>query len=180
MTHYLRLAATICVVAVGNGAAQSKRVGDSAIAGTYVVRICRAPCDPAQDSTLAVRGTVVLLARSIPRHLLPSLINEDCNACFVLEEVRPDPETYAGVIPRGVVGWDRDSTHSLVEFSLYWSVDARYWVRASIEDGVLRGSGQSHLAIFPIRAFPIDSIEGRRVGPPDQSICVEAASGGRS
>src|SRR5690349_935025 len=111
--------------------AQQRQVvmpADSLVPGTYQVRICRAPCDPANDSGLLVKGTVVLLAHGVPRHLLPSTPHEDYyhrfrNACFFLEVVRNDDDTYAGVFAVGMTGWGRDAKDSLVQFGVYWSPD---------------------------------------------------------
>ena len=159
--------------------APHSRATDSLVPGTYVVRICQAPCDPRADSTLVVTGTVVLLAHPLGRHLLPSRINEDYyhryrNACFVFAEKPREGGTFAGYSRAGVVGWDRDPDDSLVQFSLYWSPDARYWVKVSVRGGHLVGHGESQ-GLYVGRAHPVDSIYGERIGPAKEETCIAAA-----
>jgi hypothetical protein len=159
--------------------APHSRATDSLVPGTYVVRICQAPCDPRADSTLVVTGTVVLLAHPLGRHLLPSRINEDYyhryrNACFVFDEKPREGGTFAGYSRAGVVGWDRDPEDSLVQFSLYWSPDARYWVKVSLRGGHLVGHGGSQ-GLYVGRGHPVDSVYGERVGPANEATCIAAA-----
>jgi hypothetical protein len=174
----------ILSVRVAAQAETPKDASDTSVAGTYLIRICRAPCNPHADSTLLVTGTVVLLSQSIRRYLPPdTAIWEDYshryrNACFDLTVVKRDSLTYAGIFPVGMVGWDRGETES-ISFSLYWSVDARYWVSAQIRDGRLHGRGQSFLAVFPRDSFPIDSIVGLRIAGQDEMRCTQAARGRR-
>src|SRR2546422_6747150 len=76
------------------------------------------------------------------------------------------------LFPSGMVGWDRNPRDSLVQFSLYWSPDARYWVKVRATGTELRGHGQSQgFGSGPA----VDSVYGRRVGPPDQAKCIAAA-----
>jgi len=151
--------------------------GDSLVPGTYTIRICRASCDSPTDSTVLVVGTVVLLPKPVPRRLISSPIHADyyhpyLNACFDLKKVRLSAYTHAGLFPSGMVGWDRDPRDSLVQFSLYWSPDARYWVKVRATGTELRGHGQSQgFGSGPA----VDSVYGWRVGPPDQAKCIAAA-----
>jgi hypothetical protein len=174
----------ILPVSLAAQAETPRNASDTSVSGTYLIRICRAPCDPRADSTLLVTGTVVLLSLSVRRYLPPdSVIWEDYshryrNACFDLTVTRRDSHTYAGIFPIGMVGWDRDETGS-IGFSLYWSIDARYWVSAKIRNGELHGTGQSSLAVFPHDPFPIDSVVGVRIAGQDEMKCVQAARGRR-
>jgi len=151
--------------------------GDSLVPGTYTIRICRASCGSPTDSTVLVVGTVVLLPKPVPRRLISSPIHADyyhpyLNACFDLKKVRLSAYTHAGLFPSGMVGWDRDPRDSLVQFSLYWSPDARYWVKVRATGTELRGHGQSQgFGSGPA----VDSVYGWRVGPPDQAKCIAAA-----
>jgi hypothetical protein len=161
---------------------QSQAV-DSLVPGTYAVRICQAPCDPRADATLIVKGTVVLLAHPMTRDVLPAAINEDYyhryrNACFVFDEKPREGGTFAGFSRVGVVGWDRDPQDSLVQFSLYWSPDARYWVKVTPRGGHLFGHGVSE-GLYAGRAHPVDSVYGERVGPANEATCIAAAKAER-
>ena len=159
-----------------------RNASDTSVSGTYLIRICRAPCNPHADSTLLVTGTVVLLNHPVRRYLPPdTAIWEDYshryrNACFDLTVIRRDSLTYAGILPIGMMGWDREESDS-IGFSLYWSIDARYWVTAQIRNGGLHGTGQSFLAVFPHDPFPTDSVVGLRIAGPDEMKCVQAARG---
>jgi len=154
---------------------------DTLVPGTYSIRICRTPCDPMSDSTVLVVGTVVLLPRPVPRHLLPSSIHQDYyhpyrNACFDLKVVKQSDYTHAGIVSIGMVGWDRDPKDSLVQFSLYWSPDARYWVKVRATGTELGGHGESQgFGSGPA----VDSLYGWRVGPPNEPTCIAAARGER-
>ena len=178
-----RLYATITVLTVLGSAlaAQGFPLGpkDSLVPGTYAIRICRAPCNPRDSSRLLVKGTIVLLPRPVPPDSLPVPTNADYfhayhNACFNVKALTDDEDTFAGIFPIGMVGWDRDPDDSLVQFSLYWSPDARYWVKVTATGGHLYGHGKSDGPFFGSR-HPIDSVYGERIGPPDERRCIAAA-----
>jgi len=175
---------TVLPIHLAAQAENPRNASDTNVAGTYLIRICRAPCDPRADSTLLVTGTVVLLSHPVQRYLpADSLILEDYshryrNACFDLTVIQGDGLTYAGIFPIGMVGWDREERDS-VGFSLYWSVDARYWVKAVVRNGRLHGRGQSFLAVDPHDPLPIDSVVGLRIAGENEKKCIQAARGRR-
>jgi hypothetical protein len=130
-----------------------------------------------------VKGKVVLLAHSVPPDSLPLNIREDYfhkyrNACFDIEKIGPYRDSWAGIIRIGMVGWYREPDDSLVRFSLYWSPDARYWVKVKATGGHLYGHGHSDGPEFH-RSYPLDSVYAERVGPANESTCIAAASGRR-
>ena len=94
------------------------------------------------------------------------------NACFAL--VRAEgAETYAGLGRVGLTRWAQED--SIVRVPLYGSPDAGYLARLSVQGDRLRGSGRSRGTFPGAVDTPPDSIIGRRVGPPDRSLCIRAA-----
>lgn len=157
-------------------------------AGTYEVRICRGPCDQGRPDSSMVTGTLVLEATRYPLSELPASVvshlekhdfiltvidsDRSPNACFVLNRVR-QPRTYAGLTKNGVTTWEADSVGTY-RFPLYHSPDAGYVVHVTVDGGELRGRGRSWGVGDARVDLPMDSIYGRRVGPPDRGICVRA------
>lgn len=95
------------------------------------------------------------------------------NACFVLDQVKT-ARTYGGITPVAVTRWVPDST-ATVRLPLYHSPDAGYIAVLSIRGGELRGRGRSWGVGTGDGPLPQDSILGRRIGPPNRSLCVDAA-----
>lgn len=166
---------------------QSARTREAGVEGTYQIMICQGTCGA--DNVL-VRGRLVLetdpysldsvpeLARIYFRRYEPYLLISDAerapNACFHLELTRRS-RTYAGISPVGLTRWSVAEDSDSLEIPLYHSPDAGYFVRITIRARQLRGHGRSWGGHGEAAAFPIDSIVGRRVGPPDRSLCFRAA-----
>ena len=173
------------VVSSCSGIGQAARPSRGEVDGTYEIMMCRGDCDAA-----LVRGHLVLEAHpypldSVPQSALsyfrryePYLLIGDAentpNACFVLDLAR-GARTYAGISPVGLSRWTIADAHGQLAVPLYHSSDAGYLARITIRAGQLRGHGRSWGGHGEAAAFPIDSIVGRRVGPPDRSLCLRAA-----
>lgn len=159
------------------------------IPGTYEVLICREWCDMGHPEDAMVRGHLVLESTPYPfsdvpepahsylQRREPYLVIADAqnapNACFVLDKTR-GARTYGGITPVGVTRWVPDST-ATVRLPLYHSPDAGYIAVLSIRGGELRGRGRSWGVGTGDGPLPQDSIIGRRIGPPNRNLCVEAA-----
>jgi len=159
------------------------------VAGTYDLQICRGPCDPRRPETEIVRGTLVLESERYPLSALPAgavsylermdfeltVIDTERapNGCFVLARTG-EARTYAGTTTVGVTRWEADSV-GILRLPLFHSPDAGYVARIAVEGREVRGRGRSWGVGDARVDFPMDSIYGRRVGPPDRRICIRAA-----
>lgn len=151
--------------------------------------LCRERCDPKRVDLALARGHLVLEsapysfsdipepAHSYLRRREPYLVIADAqnapNACFILEKKR-EARTYGGITPVAVTRWMPDSTATL-RLPLYHSPDAGYIAVLSIRGGELRGRGRSWGVGTGDGPLPQDSILGRRIGPPNRNLCIDAA-----
>jgi hypothetical protein len=94
-------------------------------------------------------------------------------ACFVLDKSR-GARTYGGITRVGVTKWVPD-TVATVRLPLFHSPDAGYVATLSIRGRELAGRGRSWGHGTGDGPIPPDSIIGRRIGPPDRSLCIRAA-----
>jgi hypothetical protein len=165
-------------------------VGDTTVAGTYEVLVCEGACVGGRTpGNVAVRGHLVLEDARFPFSEVPepahsyleryeSLLiqanaEEMPNACFVL--ARADrAKGFAGLTPVGFSLWVPDSA-GVVVLSLYQSPDAGYVLRIGTHGRELGGTGRSWGVGDAEVDLPADSIIGRRIGPPDRSLCIRAA-----
>lgn len=177
---------------VGCGAAlgsQSQPAAASPRPGTYEIRICNAPCDPAASNEAYVSGFLVLEAspysageleeaarhyRNKTRFLLREA-NGQPNACFALNR-RPMASGHAGIRPAALTRWVGDQTGAGVTILLYRSADASYTAHLTRQSDELRGRGVSRGGFEPGDVIPIDSIHARRVGPVDRNLCLQRAA----
>lgn len=157
------------------------------VAGTYALTVCRASCDRDSGRVLTT-GRLVLEERpyrlvDIPeparsflerteRFLLYADAGGAPNACFAFDDSAAG--TLAGATRVGLTRWERSSGDTLT-VRLYHSPDAGYDVRASIASGALVGRGESWGPWDESEDVPPDLVAGIRIGPPDRSVCVEAA-----
>ncbi|HEX8431944.1 MAG TPA: hypothetical protein VF625_11670, partial [Longimicrobium sp.] len=58
---------------------------------------------------------------------------------------------------------------------LFQTPDAGYVATFSARRGEIRGSGVGWYGREQLMEFPADSLYGRRIGPPDRTICIRAA-----
>lgn len=178
-------AAAILATGADVQAQRSTRASD--IPGTYAVTICAASCDTHTGGRVLTRGHLILEARTFRLASLPDDAERyfrkftallalaegegDPNACFVLQQPT-SLDVSAGSQPNGVTRWRRaqgDTIHVELERGSHSSYKARFALRGSR----LRGLGQPH--VWQSDDPPPDVIEGRRIGPPDRSICIRAA-----
>lgn len=157
----------------------------NSVAGTYNLRVCRMACpppgatSPAQGALLR-RETLILTSgptgfdarRDSVGLLLSGFFRGPGNGCYTLAIMREDLPSYAYTLGR--THWELDSTRRMITFSLFSSPDAGYGVRATLRDGVLRGEGESSGAGAAAVDYPVDVVEGERVGPPDLTPCIAA------
>ena len=175
------------LLATGAEAQARWSAGATEIAGTYAVTICRGSCDTRGGGQVLTRGHLVLEGSSYRLASLPDEAERyfrkvtallamaegegDPNACFVLAPpARLDLS--AGVQPIGVTRWRRaagDTIRVELERGSHSSYKARFALRGSR----LRGLGQRRT--WRSDPPPAHIIEGRRLGPPDRSICTRAA-----
>jgi hypothetical protein len=156
------------------------------VAGTYALTVCRAACDRDSGRVLTT-GRLVLEERpydlsdipeparsffeTIERFLLHADAGGAPNACFTFEN--RGPGTLAGAARVGLTRWE--SSGDTLTVPLYHSPDAGYDVRARIVSGTLAGQGESWGPWDKSEDGPPDLVTGVRIGPPDRSVCVEAA-----
>jgi hypothetical protein len=158
--------------------------------GTYEVRICNAPCDPAASDQAYVTGFLVLEASPYSKAELeeaaPQYPNEtrfllraadgQPNACFTLNR-RPAPAFgHAGIYPAALTRWVGDQKEGQVSILLFGSPDAWYTAHLTRRGDELRGRGVSRGGFEPGTVIPTDSIHARRVGPVDRSLCLRRAA----
>ena len=160
-------------------------IDPAAVPGTYELRVCRLACpsDSAGARPIGAvlrRGRLVLTAGSNSFEgrsdsigiMLGGFIRSPVNGCYVLDIVRADVPSYAFTL--GGTHWELDPAGREVKFSLYNSPDAGYAVRATLNDGVLRGVGESWGVGAAEVDYPPDVIEGHRVSEADVSPCLAA------
>lgn len=182
------LALALLFSACGIQAPRPAASPEGPLAGTYKILICREACD--RPGGALARGHLVLedsayALSDVPeparahierRAFILAVIDGQRapNACFVLDQA-PRANTYGGITRVGMTRWERDS-EATVRLPLFHSPDAGYVATLSIRGGEIHGRGRSwggeHAGDGPI---PPDSIVGRRLGPPDRSLCIRAA-----
>jgi hypothetical protein len=184
----LTLAGTVLLSACGIPRSEPAASPERSLAGTYKIVICRKACDRPERALAS--GRLVLEDSAYPLAELPEPARAHVerrafilavihaqrapNACFVLDRT-PRANTYAGITRVGVTKWLGDSGGT-IRLPLFHSPDAGYVATLSIRDGEIHGRGRSwggeHAGDGTI---PPDSIVGRRLGPPDRSLCIRAA-----
>jgi hypothetical protein len=177
--------AAMAPVAPGPGQSRETR----AAAGTYTVELCPVSCGARRGARSAVRGLLVVedatyrfatLPEPVRRHVtresgwLVLAAGGNVNACFVLERPRGGL-TYAGSLPVGFTRWLRVDGGETMGAWLFRTAQAGYASRFAISGDSLRGEGRSVTRSPFDDPPPPDVIIGRRVGPPDRSLCVRAA-----
>jgi len=144
-----------------------------AVAGTYRIAACRQPCAPGDESQAYVVGEVVLFDSGegtvSPRHHgLPFGLPP--NGCYRLRKLQDAKDSYLGIDSQAGLHWDRDSSGT-VTFALFRSPDAAYNVEAVVREATLTGVGTSSGAGVVSIDGPDDYVVGRRIGPPDATVC---------
>lgn len=184
--------ALAAAVLAGCSVAQGAAVADpeTLAPGTYEVVFCPQDCGSPQ-ATPAVSGIVVLdentfLASSVSdsarayyeRHTAILYIGDAQRAptaCFAFVRNAPRAPTYAGLEKTGMTRWMQEAESAEFRIVLYHSPDASYVARLTPTVDGFRGRGTSYGGGVPRGSIPDDLIQGRRVGPPDPSICGRAA-----
>jgi|GEM_PF-2708197 hypothetical protein len=162
----------------------------SAFAGTYELLVCRGACGRGQQESAIVRGFLVIEAEPFSLAELPEavrgyyerytqlmLVHDDeivaPNACFAFG-ARQRADSYAGGSRTAATLWVRDSASSFT-IPLFRTPDAGYVATFTARGGEIRGSGTGWYGREQVREFPVDSLYGRRIGPPDRTACIRAA-----
>jgi hypothetical protein len=191
MNRVLR-ASLLILAAVGTagcGLHPQSRSAQPSPAGTYRIQICRTPCDPRTTADIAT-GTLVLMAKSFAptriagpalayfqryeRGLLAVYAENQPNSCFVLQK-GSSARSYAGSSPVALTRWSARENGD-IGFPLYQTPDAGYSTRVRIAGRDLVGGGSSWGPDSSMDSMPSDSIFAQRIGPPDVSVCVRAAT----
>jgi hypothetical protein len=182
------LTVVVSTLLTGVASAQARQTtARSEVAGTYAVDICRDSCQPASGGRVLSRGHIILEPRTFRLASLPDRAERyfrrftailalgegegDPNACFSLTP-RTSLATNAGAEPVGVTRWrwvPGDSIHLQLRRANHTAYAAWITVRGT----KLVGVGRSRT--WPAEEPLVDVIEGRRIGPPDRSICTRAA-----
>jgi hypothetical protein len=185
-----RVAASLAAAAFVVACHPGKAIGPAgAVDGTYDLTICRGACLPGDSATTLVRGRLVLeegerglagisepalrYLRRFEPHLFMGEGTGAPNACFVYA-VTGKARTYAGGSKVAFTRWERDDS-ARIAMPFYRSADAGYAATFRIRGDRLAGSGRSWGGYGEGDALPRDSLIGRRIGPPDRSVCVRAA-----
>lgn len=185
----IMLLAEVAAGACGRFALAQSSTRNSPPAGTYRVRICRAPCNPRVEADIAT-GTLVLSNRvfalnSIPEparsyfaehegDLLVMYAENRPNACFVLQK-GVQRNTYAGASRVALTRWSARPNGAL-GFPMFQTPDAGYSTRVKVTGHDLVGRGVSWGPDATMDTVPPDSIFAQRIGAPDLSVCVRAAT----
>lgn len=174
----------IALSAAQESGAKGKRLG---MAGTYRVSFCQLRCS---DTFAAdVRGYIVLSDAPISLASLPPRIrrrvelqfqevrrSDRPNACFTLV-AKPRTKSVAGAEPVGFTSWVGDD--SSADLSLFRAPDSGYDLSLELSQDSVRGVGHFYSGNGPGAQLLIDSVIGRRVGPPDVARCLRAALSAR-
>jgi hypothetical protein len=164
---------------------------DTLLPGTYEVSFCAQDCGSGQAAPAVVSGIMVLEELPLPRTSMSDSAwayyqqytailyfadaQETPTACFAFVRRDPRAGTYAGLEETGLSRWTVDPDSAEVRIVLYHSPDASYVARLTPAPDGFRGRGNSSGGGVPRGSIPDDSIRGRRIGPPDPSICSRAA-----
>ena len=169
---------------------------DTLMPGTYEVSFCSQECGSDQAAPAVASGIMVLEEFPLPRTSMSDSAwtyyeqytailyfgdaQETPTACFAFVRHDPRARTYAGLEETGVSRWAEDPERAEVRVVLYHSPDASYVARLTPTPDGFRGRGTSTGGGVPRGSIPDDSIRGRRIGPPDPSICSRAAESTRA
>lgn len=176
-----------CNVALG----AASPAPDTLMPGTYEVSFCSQDCGSGQAAPALASGIMVLEELPFPRTSMSDSAwayyeqytailyfadaQETPTACFTFVRHDPRARTYAGLEEAGVSRWVKDPERAEIRVVLYHSPDASYVARLTPTRDGFRGRGTSTGGGVPRGSIPDDSIRGRRIGPPDPSVCSRAA-----
>jgi hypothetical protein len=93
--------------------------------------------------------------------------------CWVLRDSSKGRHTYAGLGGVGIFHWDTSARGDSVYFVAGGSTDVFYEIGGVVRNGEFHGLGESQGS--GTHGWPLDSVVGRRVGPPDASFCLKQA-----
>jgi hypothetical protein len=161
---------------------------DSEIAGTYELIICKTACSFSNRDNVIAKADIVFLDHMMSleeaQHINPlyNADTRDSNACYTVER-SDEAKTYAGVRKTDTSRWLISG--NTIKFDLFRSPDAGYAAEVKRTGSSLLGTGESWGVGMgaPPKDYGPDIIVGRRVGPPDISVCKAngaAAEGIRS
>lgn len=158
-------------------------------AGTYAIRICASPCDPARSDNAVAEGHLILEERAYTPEEVSSVqrvyggsgaflyraADGEPNACFGLYRTRRS-RSYAGLRRAGLTRWRASEGSDTVSILLYRSSDALYFTTLRVRGRELHGGGESIGQQPDEPQVPRDSVYARRIGPVDRGICLRAAA----
>jgi hypothetical protein len=180
MNHVRALMVTLMLVATPTFSMSAPGPSrDSAIPGSYEVRVCSGPCSFADRSNVLAGGMLVLGAEAINPEVTTKLkraryrpadsLQGPPNGCFIVSRIQ-NAHTFVGLIPLGFTHWSANSNR--VQFGLYASSDAQYVASVVVDADGFKGSGVSNFSEFSDPLWPSDFLIARRVGPADVDRCI--------
>jgi hypothetical protein len=148
------------------------------VSGTYELLLCKranstgsfSHPENAFATVVVVLFDAMIARKDVDRISIDPYHDDRPNACYAFKR-KVHAQSYAGISERGVSSWLlRGKT---IEFDLFRSPDAGYAVEIQRSGGLLTGTGRSSGvgAGAPPRGHTLDTIVGRRVGPPVISAC---------
>ena len=149
-------------------------VRQPSVAGTYSLLVCRQGCRGWDTTRAYLAGTVVLLdsaLRAADGQPVRARYEVSANGCFHKRELKRVRDSYAGIRADGYLLWERNDSSGRVQFSLYRSPDAGYFVSLVLTAEGAKGTGESWGAGAAEIHAPGDSVVLRRVGGAAVSGC---------
>jgi hypothetical protein len=166
----------LAVTVIGGTAHPAGARTASDVAGTYELILCKGACSFAERRNVFATAFIVLFDGVMPLkdvdRIDPTYLYDprQINACYVVKR-KTDAPSYADAGGIGVSTWQRDG-HA-IHLLLFHSPDAGYSVEVKRQGTLLAGSGTSSGVGMgaPPPGYDPDTIVGRRLGPPDVSVC---------
>ena len=159
MVYYVLLIAALAVQA----APQASR-GAAEIAGTYQVEVCRGVCSTNGGEPDRTGGMLVLdTVRSLDLRGQGSFAGCHTVAMPGQHQQQVDPTRF---------GWQRPVGTDSIQFAMWSGIDYGVAARLVFTDSGLVGQVQDWSAYSAPSGTGIRQLSGRRVGPPDQTLCL--------
>jgi hypothetical protein len=96
------------------------------------------------------------------------------NGCFVLTSRQTAQDGGPIFLPVGFIYWESHRPGK-VGLDFFRAPDSGYSVYLTIRADTVQGTGEFWSGNGPDAQVPPDSITGRRTGPPDPALCINAA-----
>jgi hypothetical protein len=157
----------LLAVALFGGSARSAGANSfGTVAGTYELIICKSACSFADPQNVFTRAAVVLFKETMTQRNVASLDPTHTShpfgpakGCYRLNHIAK-ADSFVQINTTGVTSWQLiDGT---LEFSLFGSPDAGYFVHLKQNGRLLEGEGQSFGAGVANPHYSTDVVIGRR------------------